>query len=167
MPRRKGQPNRRIDPRIEHALGPPCGPRERPRRRRPDREHDGSQRSRAESTHHEGPGDQRSRLDVALRIPGDQLRYLVSGDSAVGQVRVTVEFRSRFGQKESSEARTLRVVAPPSTAGGYSPGHLLVQTYAIHPGFRQVIVKLEDLQKGKTGLAYVGRKVPRRASPRG
>lgn len=113
------------------------------------------------------PGDKRSRLDVALRIPGDQLRYLVSGDSAVGEVRVTVEFKSRFGQKESTQARTLKVVAPPATAGGYSPGHLLVQTYAIQPGFRQVIVKLEDMQKGKTGLAYIGRKVPERGVAEG
>jgi hypothetical protein len=46
-----------------------------------------------------GPGaDARTRADIALRIPGDQLRYLDRGDSLIGQVRLSVEFRTRFGK---------------------------------------------------------------------
>ncbi len=112
-------------------------------------------------------GDPRSRVDVALRIPGDQLRYVDRGDSIVGELRLIVEFRTRFGQKEMSEERTLRVTAPPRSATGYSPGHLLVQTFAVPPGLHQLVLRLEDLQKNKTGLAYVGRKVPEKGSSEG
>ncbi len=112
-------------------------------------------------------GDGRSRLDVALRIPGDQLRYVDRGDSIVADLRLTVEFRTRFGQKELGESRTLRVTAPPRAPSGYSPGHLLVQTFAVPPGQHQLVVKLEDLQKNKTGLAYVGRRVPEKGSAEG
>ena len=112
-------------------------------------------------------GDPRSRVDVALRIPGDQLRYLDRGDSIVGDLRLTVEFRTRFGKREMSESRALRVTAPPRSVTGYSPGHLLVQTFAVPPGLHQLVLRLEDLQKNKTGLAYIGRKVPEKGSAEG
>lgn len=114
------------------------------------------------------PGtDGRTRLDVALRIPGDQLRYLDRGDSLVGQLRLSVEFRTRFGKPEHAEKRELTVVAPPRAASGYSPGHLLLQTYRVPPGFHQLVVRLEDLQRQKRGLAYVGRRVPEKGVSEG
>ena len=112
-------------------------------------------------------GDHRSRVDIALRIPGDQLRYLDRGDSIVGAIRLSVEFRSRFGKKGTSETRALHVVAPPRSASGYSPGHLLVQTFTVPPGLHQLVLRLEDLQKTRTGLAYLGRNVPEKGSAEG
>ena len=112
-------------------------------------------------------GDPRTRVDVALRIPGDQLRYLDRGDSLVGTLRLSVAFKSRFGQNEHEESRELHVVAPPKTATGYSPGHLLLQTFAVPPGLHQVHLRLEDLQRNKRGLIYVGRKVPEKGSAAG
>ena len=111
--------------------------------------------------------DPRSRVDVALRIPGDQLRYVVRGDSLVGELRLHVEIKSRFGKSEHAESRTLQVVAPPRTTSGYSPGHLLLQTFAVPPGLHQVHLRLEDLQRNKRGLAYVGRSVPEKGSASG
>ena len=114
------------------------------------------------------PGrDSRTRADVALRIPGDQLRYVDRGDSLVAQVRVSIEFRSRFGKKEHGDQRTLTLTSPPRTKTGYSPGHLLLESYALPPGPHQVLVKVEDLQKNKRGLAYVGRKVPEKGQAAG
>ncbi|MGH7725553.1 MAG: hypothetical protein ACREOU_08990, partial [Candidatus Eiseniibacteriota bacterium] len=114
------------------------------------------------------PGDDgRTRLDLALRIPGDQLRYLDRGDSLVGQLRLTVEFRTRFGKPELSEKREFTVLAPPRASSGWSPGHLLLQTFRVPPGFHQIIVRLEDLQRQKRGLAYVGRKVPEKGVAEG
>ena len=112
-------------------------------------------------------GDPRSRVDIALRIPGDQLRYLDRGDSLVAEIRLHVEIKSRFGKDELKESRTLHVVSPPRTATGYSPGHLLLQTFAVPPGLHQVHLRLEDLQRTKRGLAYVGRKVPEKGSAAG
>ncbi len=106
-------------------------------------------------------------MDVLLRIPGDQLRYVDLGDSLVGQLRITVEFKSRFGRKEHEESRTIHVVAPPRTASGYSPGHLLLQSFVVPPGLHQLHVRLEDLQRNRRGLAYVGRKVPEKGSAAG
>jgi len=107
------------------------------------------------------PGqDARPRVDVALRIPGDQLRYIDRGDSLVGTVRVTIEFRTRFGKPEHSAKRTITVTSPPRTASGYSPGHLLLDAFHVPPGLHQVRVGIEDLQQNKRGIAYVGRKVP-------
>jgi GWxTD domain-containing protein len=115
-----------------------------------------------------GPGaDARTRADVALRIPGDQLRYLDRGDSLVAQVRMTVEFRSRFGKPEHTDARTLTLTSPPRTSSGYSPGHLLLESYHVPPGPHQVIVRVEDLQKAKRGIAYIGRRVPEKGVAEG
>lgn len=112
-------------------------------------------------------GDPRSRVDIALRIPGDQLRYVDHGDSLVGELRLTVEFRSRYGKSEHKERRTLHVVAPPSTASGYSPGHLFLQSFVVPPGLHQLHIELEDLQRNRRGLAYVGRRVPEKGSTAG
>jgi GWxTD domain-containing protein len=114
------------------------------------------------------PGkDPRTRVDVAVRIPGDQLRYVDRGDSLVAQVKLSVEFRTRFGKKEHADDRTITVTSPPRTKTGYSPGHLLLESYALPPGPHQVIVKIEDLQKAKKGLAYVGRNVPEKGEASG
>jgi GWxTD domain-containing protein len=59
------------------------------------------------------------------------------------------------------------VTAPPKTKSGYSPGHLLLESYAIPPGPHQVIVKVEDLQKARRGIAYVGRNVPEKGQAAG
>ena len=89
------------------------------------------------------PGkDPRTRVDVAVRIPGDQLRYVDRGDSLVAQVKLSVEFRTRFGKKEHADDRTITVTSPPKTKTGYSPGHLLLESYALPPGPHQVIVKI-------------------------
>jgi GWxTD domain-containing protein len=122
----------------------------------------------ADATSAPGTGDEpRSRVDVALRVPGDQLRYVDRGDSLVGELRLKVEFKSRFGRTEHEETRTLRVVAPPRTASGYSPGHLLLQSFVVPPGLHQLHLRLEDLQRNKRGLAYVGRRVPEKGSAAG
>lgn len=114
------------------------------------------------------PGDDgRTRFDLALRIPGDQLRYIDRGDSLVGSIRLTVEFRTRFGKSEHTEKRELAVTAPPRAPGGYSPGHLLLQTFQVPAGSHQLVVRLEDLQQSKRGLAYVGRKVPEKGVAEG
>jgi GWxTD domain-containing protein len=61
----------------------------------------------------------------------------------------------------------MTVVAPPRTASGYSPGHLLLQSFAVPPGLHQVHLRLEDLQRNRRGLAYVGRRVPEKGSASG
>src|SRR4029077_7955058 len=54
------------------------------------------------------PGDDaRPRVDLALRIPSDQLRYLSRRDSLFATVRLTVEFRTRFGKAEHADTRTI------------------------------------------------------------
>lgn len=115
-----------------------------------------------------GPGaDARTRADIALRIPGDQLRYLDRGDSLIGQVRLSVEFKTRFGKSEHKDERVLTVTSPPRTASGYSPGHLLLESYHVPPGPHQVIVRVEDLNKPKRGIAYIGRQVPEKGVAEG
>jgi GWxTD domain-containing protein len=115
-----------------------------------------------------GPGpDHRTRTDVALRIPGDQLKYMDRGDSLVAQVQITIEFRTRFGKAERTDRRTVTLTSPPKTASGYSPGHLLLESYNIPPGAHQVRVHIEDLQQPKKGLAYVGRRVPEKGVAEG
>ncbi len=115
-----------------------------------------------------GPGpDGKTRADVALRIPGDQLKYVDRGDSLVAQVQLTVEFRTRFGKPERTDRRRLTVIAPPRTASGYSPGHLLLESYNVPPGAHQIRVRIEDLQQPKRGLVYVGRRVPEKGVAEG
>ncbi len=115
-----------------------------------------------------GPGaDARTRADVALRIPGDQLRYLDRGDSLIAQVRLIVEFKTRFGKSEHTDTRTLTLTSPPRTASGYSPGHLLLESYHVPPGPHQLRVRVEDLQKSKRGLAFIGRSVPEKGVAEG
>ena len=95
------------------------------------------------------------------------MRYVDRGDSLVGELRLTVEFRSRFGKGEHDESRIMRVVSPARTSSGYSPGHLLLQSFVVPPGLHQLHLKVEDMQRAKRGLAYVGRKVPERGSAAG
>ena len=115
-----------------------------------------------------GPGpDHRTRADVALRIPGDQLKYMDRGDSLVAQVQLTIEFRTRFGKAERTDRRTITLTSPPRTASGYSPGHLLLESYHVPPGSHQLRVRIEDLQQPKRGLAYVGRRVPEKGVAEG
>jgi GWxTD domain-containing protein len=113
-----------------------------------------------------GP-DGKTRVDVAVRIPGDQLRYLDRGDSLVGEIRLGVEFKTRFGKGLATDERPYTLTSPPKTASGWSPGHLLLRTYFVPPGPHQLIVRIEDLQTKKRGLAYVGRKVPEKGVSEG
>jgi GWxTD domain-containing protein len=112
-------------------------------------------------------GDPRTRLDVVLRVPGDQLRYVDRGDSLVGELRLTVEFRTRFGKPEHREVRTIPVTSPARSASGYSPGHLLLESFHVPAGPHQLRIRVEDLQQNRRGLAYVGRKSPERGTAEG
>jgi GWxTD domain-containing protein len=114
------------------------------------------------------PGrDGRSRVDVAFRIPGDQLRYLDRGDSLLAEIQVGIEFRTRFGKSLANDVQSHTVTSPPRSATGWSPGHLLLRTYYVPPGPHQLIVRIEDLQTKKKGLAYVGRKAPEKGEAAG
>ena len=61
----------------------------------------------------------------------------------------------------------MRFTAPPTTPAGYSPGHLLLESFHVPPGFHQLRIRLEDLQHNKRGLVYVGRNVPERGQAEG
>lgn len=101
--------------------------------------------------------DLRPRVDLSLRIPADQLRYRVSGDSLYASVRLSVEIKTRFGKPEHADDRTLSLVASAHPPAGYNPGHLLLETYRIPPGPHQVRVRLEQLEDRRPHATYVGR----------
>jgi len=102
--------------------------------------------------------DIRPRVDLALRIPEDQLRYAPHGDSLYARVRLTVDFRTRFGKPEHTDTRVLDLASPAHPGPGYNPGHLLLETYRIPPGPHQMHVQLQDLSESKGGATLVGRR---------
>jgi len=114
------------------------------------------------------PGDDaRPRVDLALRIPSDQLRYLSRRDSLFATVRLTVEFRTRFGKAEHADTRTIALSATAHPPAGYNPGHLLLESYRIPPGPHQMRVRLEQLEDNQHGATYVGRPAAEKGTAEG
>jgi len=95
-------------------------------------------------------------LEVYVRIPPVTLQALDRDSLGVGRLMLSTRLRSSFGARQT-ERQQLVTIDPADTIGGF--GKVVVVPYPTRSGAQRLMVKLEDLNSRKRGIAYVGRQV--------
>ena len=124
------------------------------------------------------PGDSADarRTEFYVHIPGTSLVYgdtaaadSAAADSAPGtaEVRYDLRVKDARGRVVHEEARAVRIPARELGPEGWSPGHVLLLTAPLGPGWHEVRLELSDLRSKRPGLAYVGRNVHREGKAEG
>ena len=105
-------------------------------------------------------GDQ---LEIYLRVPPSTLRALEHEGTADARLKVSVRLRNAYGAQHHEAAQEFDL-APGDTAGF---GKVVLLSFPAKSGRYKMLVRLEDLQSRKRGLAYIGRRIAESASVEG